>query len=842
MTFTIGFKSIDGTMLTTVGGKAANLGELTRAGFPVPQGFCVTTDAYRAVARADELASTTPENARRTLLETAVPQEIRDAIFAEYRELGDGGGAGVPVAVRSSATAEDLPFASFAGQQDTFLNVVGEDEVVDAVRRCWASLWTDRAVSYRDTNGIDHTTTYLAVVVQRMVQSAVSGVMFTANPVTGTRDQIVIDASPGLGEAVVSGAVNPDHFVVDGSEIAEKRLGDKKLVVRSLPGGGTEHVEVGESGDQCLTDGQVHGLAVLGRKVQRHYGSPQDIEWAIDDDGELHLTQARPITTLFPLPDNPDGNAHAYFCFSLAQGLERPITPMGRAAFREISKSALEIVIGDPKSKSYVESGERIFFDVTKVLQSKVGREFVTRLLGVMEARSSEVLRGLFDDPRFAIRNSSPTPALKRVLRLARRFHVPVTAMKALANPEKAVRDALRLEREILEKSAALSIEQALQQCVVPVLPRLAPTALVGFAMLGLVGKIVRTGPGELQTVLRGLPNNITTEMDMAMWDLAQEIRHDPVALRQFQNGERPAALDRFLARWGHRAVAEIDLGLPRWSDDPAHVIGVIKNFLRLEGDQGHPDAVFARGAAEAEAMIDTLARRARGGGWFVRFALRRTRMLAGLREYPKYLIITLFGALRKRVAGIGAELVAAGRLDAADDVFFLNFEEMRSSQGDLRPIVAGRREVYGREMRRRHIPRVLLSDGTEPEAVHHGAPAEGDLVGTPASAGTITGIARVVMDPVGAHLEPGEILVAPSTDPGWTPLFLTAGGLVMEMGGANSHGAVVAREYGIPAVVGVREAVTRIRTGERITVDGSTGAVTTLESPVELSERGPDA
>lgn len=229
--------------------------------------------------------------------------------------------------------------------------------------------------------------------------------------------------------------------------------------------------------------------------------------------------------------------------------------------------------------------------------------------------------------------------------------------------------------------------------------------------------------------------------------------------------------------------------------------------------------------------MIETLARRAWGRGWFVRFALRRTRLLAGLREYPKYLIITLFGLLRKRIEAVGAQLVSDGRLAAADDVFFLNFEEMRSTQGDLREVVAQRREIYDREMRRRHIPRVLLSDGTEPEAVHHGAPVEGDLVGTPASAGTITGIARVVMDPVGAHLEPGEILVAPSTDPGWTPLFLTAGGLVMEMGGANSHGAVVAREYGIPAVVGVREAVTRIKTGERITVDGSTGAVTTLEN-----------
>lgn len=823
----VDFEAIDGTMLAVVGGKAANLGELTRAGLPVPQGFCVTTDAYRAVAVAEELASTTPENARRTVLETAVPQEIRDAIVVAYRKLGDE----VPVAVRSSATAEDLPFASFAGQQDTFLNVVGEDAVVDAVRRCWASLWTDRAVSYRETNGIDHATTYLAVVVQRMVQSAVSGVMFTANPVTGKRDQIVIDASPGLGEAVVSGAVNPDHFVVDGPEIVEKRLGDKKFLIRSLPGGGTEHVEVGENAEPCLTDAQIHALAVLGRKVQAHYGAPQDTEWAIDADGELHLTQARPITTLFPLPDNPDGGAHVYFCFSLAQGLERPITPMGRAAFREISKAAFEIVIGDPASRSYVEAGERIFFDATKVLQSRVGREFITRLLGVMEARSSEVLRGLFDDPRFAIKSSSPTPAIKRVLRLARRFRAPVTVLKALANPEKAARDALKMEQEVLDRAANLSIEQALQQCTVPVLPRLAPTALVGFALLGLVGKVVRTRPGELQTVLRGLPNNITTEMDLAMWHLAQEIRRDPVALRQFQNGERPAALDRFLARWGHRAVAEIDLGLPRWSDDPTHVIGVVRNFLRLEDETAHPDAVFARGAAEAEAMIETLARRARGRGWFVRFALRRTRLLAGLREYPKYLIITLFGVLRKRIAAAGAQLVADGRLDAADDVFFLGFEEMRSAEGDLRQVVARRREVYDREMRRRRIPRVLLSDGTEPEAVHHGAPAEGDLVGTPASAGTITGIARVVMDPVGAHLEPGEILVAPSTDPGWTPLFLTAGGLVMEMGGANSHGAVVAREYGIPAVVGVREAVTRIRTGERITVDGSTGVVSGTDS-----------
>ncbi|TWP49093.1 phosphoenolpyruvate synthase [Lentzea tibetensis] len=820
------FSAIDGTMLAVVGGKAANLGELTKAGLPVPQGFCVTTDAYRLVEGIDELAGLTAADAREKLLTAPIPDDVAKAIVAEYEKLGDD----VPVAVRSSATAEDLPFASFAGQQDTFLNIVGAQEVLLAVRRCWASLWTDRAVSYRETNGIDHRSVYLAVVVQRMIDSAISGVMFTANPVTGKRNQYVIDASPGLGEAVVSGAVNPDHFIVDGDEIVERRLGDKKLAIRSLPGGGTEHVELADHGEACLTDAQIIQLAELGKKVQNHYGSPQDTEWAIDADGELHLTQARPITTLYPVPDG-DG-FHVYFCFSLAQGLERPITPMGRAAFREIAKSAFAIIIGDPNSQSYTEAGERIYFDITKVMRSKVGRAFVPRLLDVMEARSAEVLRGLFDDPRLSLTQTSPWPAVKRMARLARRFEIPLVVARALINPEKAAAKAVGLEQEMLGRARGKSPDEALRECVVPVLPRLAPTALAGFAMLGLVSKVVRTEPGDLQTVLRGLPNNVTTEMDLALWGLARTIRQDPVAAREFQNGGMPElarkGIEEFLAQWGHRAVAEIDLGLPRWSDDPTYVIGVVRNYLRLEDESMAPDALFARGAAEAEAMIETLAKRAKWRGGFVRWALKRTRLLAGLREYPKYLVITLFGVLRKQIAEQGDRLVAEDRIDARDDVFFLDFAEMRSTQGDLRALVAERREAYDREMRRRRIPRILLSDGTEPEA-HRGPVAPGDLTGTPASAGTITGTARVVMDPVGAHLEPGEILVAPSTDPGWTPLFLTAGGLVMEMGGANSHGAVVAREYGIPAVVGVREAVTRIKTGERITVDGSTGVVSTI-------------
>ncbi|NUR88495.1 MAG: phosphoenolpyruvate synthase, partial [Nonomuraea sp.] len=323
------FSETDATMLAEVGGKAANLGELTRAGLPVPPGWTLTTDAYREVAEGLDL---TPgdglaERARDHLLSAPVPDAVREAVVKAYATLGQD----VPVAVRSSATAEDLPFASFAGQQDTFLNVVGADAVLDAVRRCWASLWTDRAVAYRESNGIDHATVRLAVVVQVMVDARVSGVMFTANPVTGRRREAVIDANPGLGEAVVSGAVNPDRFVVSGGRVLERKAGDKKLTIRPLPGGGTERVETAHDG-LCLTDAQALALAALGDRVEHHYGAPQDTEWAIDQAGTLWLTQARPITTLYPLPEPAGPGLRVHLSLNVAHGVKGPFTPMGLSA------------------------------------------------------------------------------------------------------------------------------------------------------------------------------------------------------------------------------------------------------------------------------------------------------------------------------------------------------------------------------------------------------------------------------------------------------------------------------------------------------------------------------
>jgi rifampicin phosphotransferase len=874
--------------LPAAGGKAANLGELVRAGLPVPAGFCVTTAAYELVAGdvgldsiLTALAGTRPDEAARlaelaaearaVLSAVPVPDALARAIAASYADLGEG--ADAPVAVRSSATAEDLPHASFAGQQDTYLNVVGVEALLAAVRRCWASLWTERAVTYRATNGIDPRSVRLAVAVQRMVDAAVAGVLFTANPLTGRRRQAVIDASPGLGEAVVSGAVNPDHFVVSTAtgEIVERRLGDKRVAIRAADGSGTERVELaGGENDPSLSDAQIRALADLGARVEAHYGAPQDTEWAIDGEGEIWLLQARPITTLFPLPANAPGtddDLRVYFCFSVAQGVYRPLTPMGLQAFRLIA-SALAILAGRPPREPsegpafFTQAAGRIFADITPALRSKQGRGLFEFVMRNMEARTVPIVRRLTADLRISPKPTPLRPVLRAALSVFVRGRVPLHVVQALARPEAArsraagVEAGFRAAGDVPANAAASERLAAAERLLLggppSMLPSVVPAFVAGLIANALAGKLLGdlATEDERRVAMRALPHNPTTEMDLALWALVQEARADPNAsrtlgetppeqlARDYRNGSLlgglQVSMEDFLRSYGHRGVAEIDLGLPRWSEDPSYVFGVLANYLRLEDPGLAPDAQFRRAAREAEGMVAELtrraARRSRLRGGLVGFLLGRARALSGLREMPKFCIILLMARARKLLWTVGEELTGAGRLESAPDVFFVSLPEARRGLAgeDLRPLVRERRAVYEGEVRRRHVPRLLLSDGTEPAAEPRERPgaARGALHGTPASGGVVTAGARVILDPAGARLEPGEILVAPSTDPGWTPLFLTAGGLVMEMGGPMSHGAIVAREYGIPAVVGVPDATERIATGQKVTMDGSTGEV----------------
>ena len=840
--------------LAEVGGKAANLGELINAGFDVPAGFCVTTAAYRLATRGTTVqdgSATDAGAARAAVLGVSFPVAVADAIREGYARLGSG--TAVAVAVRSSATAEDLPGASFAGQQDTYLGVAGVENVLDAVHRCWASLWTDRAVVYRSAQGVDGAGVALAVVVQRMVDAAVAGVLFTADPVTGRRRQAVIDAAPGLGEAVVSGSVDPDRYVVDTVT---------GTVVDRRQGGAPEF---------CLSDAQIVTLSRLGDRVEAAFGAPQDIEWAFDAVGHPWLTQSRPITTLFPIPVRrktlPENDLRAFLCVSLAQGLHRPITPIGTATLRVMGSVFLDLaghapdrIIDGPGG--FAVAAGRIYVDATPALRSRVGRVIVPRMLDVMEARSAVVVRRLFEDSRFSVQPGSRRRALPSIARVVWRCRVPLVAAQALLSPPAAHRRIARMLDELRRgpiPRADGDVSQRVDGVVeflagaLPLAPRVLPAAAAGFAALGLAGRLLRdsTDRGDLQVVLRSAPDNVTTEMDLDLWRLAVRARADSAAaaalrgttadelVARYRAGDLPPVLQQgmaeFLTGYGQRAVAEIDLGMPRWSEDPSHLFGVLAGYLRLDDEAAAPDRHFAQGADVATAMVRTLIRRGRRRGRVrgavVQFCLRRGRALVGLREMPKFLMITAVGRARTALLEIGEELVGSGALTDPSDVFFLDFAEIADAATgvDVRERVAQRRAEYRTELRRRHVPRVLLSDGTEPEAVSVAAgqsPEPGTLTGTPASAGVVTAPARVVLDPSRARLMPGEILVAPSTDPGWTPLFLTAGGLVMEMGGANSHGAVVAREYGIPAVVGVAGATEGITTGMQLTVDGASGVV----------------
>ncbi|UBU18428.1 PEP/pyruvate-binding domain-containing protein [Nonomuraea gerenzanensis] len=796
----------DGSMLGLVGGKAAGLGEMIKAGERVPDGFCLTVESYRS---------------------GHLPEK---ALVEAYERLGGG-----RVAVRSSATAEDLPEASFAGQQDTYLDVEGADELIDAVRRCWGSLFTERAVAYRAAAGVGDAA--MAVVVQRMIDPVAAGVLFTANPITGCRTEMVVDAAPGLGTAIVEGTVVPDHYVLD-----------QRREAAPNPGG-------------CLSAEQLGRLRAAGLRLQQHFGSPQDIEWALDDADTLWLLQSRPITTLFPLP--PDtGDTRLYLEFGHVQGMLRPCTPMGVSLLktggsRWFQEAGARIDRRDPLPR-LVPIGGRLYFDVTDFLRNTTMRRRIGTSLEIYGPRVQGAVLRMLDDPRFAPRPGLPFhlgSALKGAVRMVPAGLVGVVS--SLSDPvrgrARARRGVAEIKRMIVPPGASATAAERLRWVVEDSHRGVMSIDMRGILWPLAAGLIAGTIPSallegvatdeELDTVLGGMPHNVTTQMDLKLWDLAVRARaHRDLFLgtppqdlaAKYFAGELPdIGMAGFLAAYGMRAAAEIDVGVPRWSEDPAPLFATIANYLRVEDPGQAPDARFEAAAARAERMIETLSRRARLRrpirGRLAVFFMRRSRQLTGLREIAKFAWLPAIQACREQLLLAGADLAARGRLERADDIMFLTLDEARAAAHgvDQRELAVSRRAEHERELRRRTVPGALLSDGTDVEALAPAEPAQdGVLTGMSGAAGHATGRARVIRDPAGARIEPGEILVAPTTDPGWTPLFMTAAGLVTETGSPVAHGPTVAREYGIPAVICVRNATNEIRTGQLITIDGAAGTV----------------
>jgi pyruvate,water dikinase len=860
--YVLGFQEIDQTQVAVVGGKGAHLGELSRIeGVRVPPGFCVTTDAFRRIM-ADapsidkrlnrlsrlntddrEAIRTLSAETRRALEGIAIPDDLAAAITLALARLGER----AAYAVRSSATAEDLPTASFAGQQDTYLNIVGPAAILLHITRCWASLFTERAVTYRLRNGFDHTKVHMAVVVQRMVFPEAAGVLFTADPITSTRKVVSVEAIFGLGEALVSGLVNADMYKVRDGEIISKQIATKQVAIHASPSGGTQEdaIDPERQEEPALTDAQVVRLAQLGRTIEAHFGHPQDIEWCLDDDG-FQIMQSRPITTLFPIPDVGDQANHVFISVGHGQMMTDAMKPLGISFWQLTTPRPMYV------------AGGRLFVDVAPDLGSPARRAgllnvFVKSDPLIGDAVQSIVERGDFiptlldQGPGVTPGGAAPAP-----------IETDPAIVEELIEQNQA--SVATLKREIRSKSGPALLDfiladlQELKRILFD--PQSHQVFMSAMEATGWLNEQLRAWLGEknaADTLTQSVPHNITSEMGLALLDVADVIRPHPEVVAFLQHVEDEGFLDElakiaggreardairaFLDKYGMRCVGEIDITRPRWSERPTTLVPVILGNIKNFGP-GAGARRFEQGRQEAWEKEQEVLERLRAlpdGEQKAEQAKRmidRVRTFIGYREYPKYGMVSRYFVYKQALLDEAERLVQAHALREKEDIFYLTFQELhdvvRANQVDEQ-LIRQRKNAF-RSYQALTPPRVLTSDGEVVAGAYRrdDVPA-GALVGLPVSAGIIEGRARVIHDMAEADLEPGDILVTAYTDPSWTPLFVAIAGLVTEVGGLMTHGAVIAREYGLPAVVGVEQATRLIRNGQRIRVHGTDGYVEIL-------------
>ncbi|RKX90444.1 MAG: phosphoenolpyruvate synthase [Spirochaetes bacterium] len=911
-TLVLDFSRIDSSMVAEAGGKGANLGELVKTGFPVPEGFCLTTGAWdlflssaprEAVKTIDELGSFVKEDledpsaadrikklsmeVRNVLENTAFPQEISKELNTALKSIGFD----ALYAVRSSATAEDLPGFSFAGQQDTFLNIRGTEDIKEHVKRCWASLFTERAVMYRIQNGFSQRTVKLAVVVQRMIASEASGILFTADPLTGNRNHIRIDAGFGLGEALVSGLIDPDSYTFDKNtlRILTAQVNEKKLAIYPKRDGGTEKRVLTDehAGTRVLSDDQITELCTLALRVEDHYETPQDIEWGLEG-GKFYLLQARPITTLYPLPESWRGRKDHRIYISLGhiQVMTSPVSPMGRSVL------SLFFPFGRPRKPGVynpllAEAGERLYIDITPVLTRKFLRKKYTGGMkgvdflmgkGVEEALEEPgVLEGILSTekkPKIAF----AFPYIKGILPSVVKG---ILTSNPLPRREKIVSGLETYLSSVEENTGGLKgaeerliyLRDELENFVFKVLPLLGvlfPALIIRSKIRGKIQEWVDSDlDEEIQAVERGLEGNITTQMDLETGDLTDRLKDLPMLAAFFkESGMDIGALekgrllkgsetfyrefDRFMEHYGFRGLSEIDIKNERWKDDPKALLQIITTHAESE-EKGAHRAHFYQLTKKAEEAVETIilsVRNSAGGRKGVSRSRKMRKMLnlfrcyMPLREHGKYYLMKLFSIIREELLDDAEQLCKTSVFRGTDDVWFLEYNEMVALAGKLDSGYVFQPEEIkdlqkridsGRSRFERFCdvepPRVLMGNGTIPRPSYssEGIP-EGALIGMGVSAGVVEGRARVITDPGEESLLKGEILIAPFTDPAWTPLFINAAAVVIEVGGTMTHGSVIAREYGIPAVVSIPGVTESVKTGRHIRVNGSRGFVELLD------------
>jgi rifampicin phosphotransferase len=838
--YVLDLEDIDATQLALAGGKGASLGELSRVeGVRVPPGFCVTSDAFRRIVadapsvdeQLDRLAGLDPDDRegvrtlsaeiRRTIEGTPIPRDLAAAITGALARLGEQ----AAYAVRSSATAEDLPTASFAGQQDSYLNVTGAAAILEHVSRCWASLFTERAVTYRQQNGFDHRKVHMAVVVQRMVSAHAAGILFTADPVTSNRNVAAVEAVFGLGEALVSGLVNPDRYTVRGGEIVGKEI----------------------AGEQAaLADAQAIELVQLGRRIEARFGRPQDIEWCLADD-EFQIVQSRPITTLFPIPVSGDLENHVYLSVGHQQMMTDPMKPLGLSVHQLIALPRM------------YEAGGRLFVDVAQRLASPTIRGALLAMIGREEPLMGDALQTVVDRgfipllpdeaPAGAPAGAAPPPLETD----------PAIVTELVAKTQASL---VELRRAVSTKSGPALFDfilediQELKRLLVD--PRSHQVFMSAMEATGWLNEHLEEWLGEknvADTLTLSVPNNVTSEMGLALLHVADVIRPYPEVVAfleqveddDFLDGElaeldggREArdAIRDWLERYGMRCVGEIDITRPRWSERPTTLVPLILANVR-NAEPGAGERRFEQGRQQAAAKEQEVLERLRAlpdgaaKAEETKRKIDRVRTFIGYREYPKYGLVSRTFIYKQALMEEAERLLDAGVVRETEDIFFLTLQELHDVVRGDHPVdqhrISERKDAY-RSYQGLTPPRVLTSEGEALTGAYRrdDVPA-GALTGLAVSAGTIEGRARVILDMAEAEVEPGDILVTAFTDPSWSPLFVAVKGLVTEVGGLMTHGAVIAREYGLPAVVGVENATQLIQDGQRIRLHGTEGYVELL-------------
>jgi Phosphoenolpyruvate synthase/pyruvate phosphate dikinase len=866
----LGLQEMETLPLLLVGGKGLNLGELSRIqGIQVPEGFCVTTAAYQKAvgqnesvhALLDRLAALKVEDReqigdisrriRQTIIETEIPSDVMSAVADHLSRFGEEHA----YAVRSSATAEDLPHASFAGQQDTYLNIIGKEAILQHIRKCWTSLFTDRVVIYRMQNGFDHRQVYLSVIVQRMIFPQASGILFTADPMTSNRKLLSIDAGFGLGEALVSGLVSADGYKVRDGEIVEKRIATKTWAVYGRKEGGTETkpIDPDQQKTQTLTDQQILQLARIGRQIEAYFGQPQDIEWCLAQE-TFYIVQSRPITTLYPIPDAGDQENRVYVSVGHQQMMTDPMKPLGLSFYLLTTRAPMH------------KAGGRLFVDVTPMLASPDSREMLLNSMGQHDPLMKDALMTIIERGDFI--KSLPNEKKEQSAGKSKEVMPHAGSQAQIENDPAIVSELIQrsqtsieeLKKNIQTKSGS-DLFDFIQEDIQQLRKMLFDPQSLGLIMAAMnasswINEKMNEWLGEqnaADTLSQSVPGNITSEMGLALLDVADVIRPYPKIIEYLQHASDDHFLDElvkfdggketrdaiyaFLDKYGMRCVGEIDITRTRWSERPATLVPMILgNIKNHEPNAGHRK--FEQGRQEAlkkeQELLDRL-KPLPDGEQKANETKRRIdliRNFSGFREYPKYAMVNRYFVYKQALLKEAEQLVQAGVMYEKEDIYYLTFEELREvvRTQKLDYQIIHHRKVEYKLYEKLTPPRVITSDGEiiMGKYKRENLPADA-IAGLPVSSGVVEGRARVILNMEDADLEDGDILVTSFTDPSWTPLFVSIKGLVTEVGGLMTHGAVIAREYGLPAVVGVENATKRIKDGERIRVNGTEGYIEIL-------------